>query len=78
MKDRMPQRKITVTEVLGAIENPEYTFPGNQPGTLGYYGTTSDGRAFYAVVTGDRSFVITSSYEERYARTTLHLRRFRG
>ena len=55
----MQQRKITITEVLGSIENPEHTFPGNQPGTLEFYGTTFDGRAFYAVVTGDRSFVIT-------------------
>jgi hypothetical protein len=59
MKKRMPQRKIAVAEVLGSIERPEYTFLGNQPGTLECYGTTNDGRAFYAVVTDDRSFVIT-------------------
>jgi len=59
LRKRMPQRGITVAEVLATLLNPAYRFPGNQPGTLESYETTADGRAFYVVSTDDRKFVIT-------------------
>jgi hypothetical protein len=55
----MPQRNVTVDEVLAVLAKPAYEFPGNRPGTVESYGTTADGRAFYVVTTQDRSFVIT-------------------
>lgn len=56
---RMPKRRITVADVLAALTSPQYTFPGNRPGTLESHGTTWDGRAFYVVSTSNRKFVIT-------------------
>lgn len=55
----MPQRAITVDDVLTVLANSAFEFPGNQTGTLESYGTTADGRAFYVVTTQDRSCVIT-------------------
>ena len=48
-----------VADVLATLTSPAYTFPGNQPGTLESYGTTTDGRAFYVVSTSNRKLVIT-------------------
>jgi hypothetical protein len=51
----MPQRNVTVDDVLAALASPAYEFSGNRPGTLESYGTTADGRAFYVVTAQDRS-----------------------
>ena len=56
---RMPQRNITVADVLATLASPEYEFPGNRPGTRESYGTTADGRAFYVVTARARTLVIT-------------------
>jgi hypothetical protein len=57
--ERMPERGISVRDVLATLANPDYEFPGNEPGTCESYGTTADGRAFYVVTARNRTFVVT-------------------
>jgi hypothetical protein len=59
LTESMPEREITVVEVLATLAAPEYEFPGNQPNTIESYGRTADGRPFYVVTAKQRSFVIT-------------------
>jgi hypothetical protein len=47
------------TRRFGHIDETGIHVPGNRPGTLESYGTTTDGRAFYVVSTSNRKFVIT-------------------
>lgn len=55
----MPDRQITVGDVLSTLAVPRYEFPGNRPNTVESYGHTSDGRPFYVVTAKERKFVIT-------------------
>lgn len=57
--ERMPERKITVRDVLATLAAPDYELPGNQPGTRESYGKTFDGRAFFVVTARQRTYVIT-------------------
>jgi hypothetical protein len=55
----MPERRVTVADVLSTLAAPDYEFPGNQRDTVESYGRTADGRAFYVVTAKKRTFVIT-------------------
>ncbi len=55
----MPERCVTVADVLATLAAPEYEFPGNQARTVESYGHTADGRPFYVVSAKERTFVIT-------------------
>jgi len=55
----MPERGITVAEVLQTLAWPEYEFPGTSPGTVESYGRTADGRPYYVVTSRNRTRVIT-------------------
>ena len=59
MTESMPERQITVADVLSTLAAPEYEFPGNQPNTVESYGRAADGRPFYVVTAKERTFVIT-------------------
>jgi len=60
LRDAMPKRGISVSDVFRTLDAPDYEFPGNQPNTVESYGRTADGRAFYVVTGRSRSLVITA------------------
>jgi hypothetical protein len=55
----MPEREVTVADVLATLAAPDYEFPGNQRGTVESYGRTADRRPYYVVTAKERTFVIT-------------------
>lgn len=59
MTESMPERGVTVADVLATLAAPDYEFPGNQRGTVESYGRTADGTLFYVVTAKERTFVIT-------------------
>ena len=59
LMESMPDRQITIADVLATLAKADYEFPGNQPNTVESYGHTADGRPFYVVTANERSFVIT-------------------
>lgn len=60
LTESMPERNISVADVLATLAAPDYEFPGNQADTVESYGRTADGRPFYVVTAKGRNFVITA------------------